>query len=98
MATPETLVASLSSAPLCALARATRSDKGGSRVLRAVEVEALVKLRIAHPSLSVIAVVRQLVSEGVLQKGGFSMPSVYRILHRGGLDRSGPGCRFGPAL
>ena len=73
----------------CALARATRSDKGGSRVLRAVEVEALVKLRVAHPSLSVIALVRQLVSEGVLQKGGFSMPSVYRVLRREGLDRPG---------
>jgi len=73
----------------CALARATRRDKGGSRVLRAAEVEALVKLRVAHPSLSVIALVRQLVGEGVLQKGGFSMPSVYRVLRREGLDRPG---------
>jgi putative transposase len=73
----------------CALARATRRDKGGSRVLRAAEIEALVKLRVAHPSLSVIALVRQLVSEGVLQKGGFSMPSVYRALRREGLDRPG---------
>jgi putative transposase len=73
----------------CALARATRRDKGGSRALGAGEVEALVKLRVAQPALRVTALVRQLVGEGVLQRGAFSMPSVYRVLRREGLDRPG---------
>jgi transposase InsO family protein len=73
----------------CALARATRSDKGGSRALSAGEVEALIKLRVAQPALPVTALVRQLVSEGALLKGAFSLPSVYRALRRAGLDRPG---------
>jgi transposase InsO family protein len=73
----------------CALARAPRSDKGDLRALGARQVEALLKLRVAQPSLRVTALVRQLLSEGVLEKGSFSMPSVYRVLRREGLDRSG---------
>jgi transposase InsO family protein len=73
----------------CALARATRSDKGGSRALGPGEIEALVKLRVAHPSLPVTVLVRQLIGEGALPAGAFSLPSVYRALRRAGLDRPG---------
>ena len=81
----------------CALARAARRDKGGSRTLCASEIEALVKLRTAQPALPVTALVRQLTEEGALPKGAFSMPSIYRLLRREGLDRPGlVGAQAGP--
>ena len=73
----------------CALARAVRSDKDAARALSAGEIQALTKLRIAQPSLPVTALVRQLLGEGALRPGAFSMPSVYRALRRAGLDRPG---------
>ena len=49
--------------------------------------EAIVKLRLQHPSLAISTLVRQLQESGVLQPGTFSLSSVYRLLVREGLDR-----------
>ena len=49
--------------------------------------EAIVKLRLQHPSLAISTLVRHLKESGVLQPGTFSLSSVYRLLAREGLDR-----------
>jgi putative transposase len=70
-----------------ALERQSRRDKGVSRALSPQAAEAIVKLRLQHPSLAISTLVRQLQESGVLQPGTFSLSSVYRLLVREGLDR-----------
>ena len=70
------------------LARQVRRDRGVSRAFSPQAIEAIVKLRRAEPSLPVTTLVRQLEVSGVLKPGTFSYASIYRLLHREGLDRS----------
>ena len=83
-----------------ALERQSRRDKGVCRALCPQAAEAIVKLRLQHPSLAISTLVRQLQESGVLQPGTFSLSSVYRLLVREGLDRprfaegSGPTMAF----
>lgn len=74
-------------AGFAALVRQRRSDKGQVRAFSPEAVQAIIKLRLAHPALPVTALIRQLLTRGVLEPGTFSMPSVYRVLRREGLDR-----------
>ena len=74
-------------AGFAALHRHSRRDKGQIRALPPEGVQAILKLRLSQPALSVSALVRQLLAQGVLEPGTFSMPSVYRVLRREGLDR-----------
>jgi transposase InsO family protein len=74
-------------AGFAALLRQSRRDKGQIRALPPEGVQAILKLRLSQPALSVTALVRQLLAQGVLEPGTFSMPSVYRVLRREGLDR-----------
>ena len=67
--------------------RRNRSDKGQVRAFSPEAVQAIIKLRLAQPALPVTALVRQLLTHGVLEPGTFSMPSVYRVLRREGMDR-----------
>jgi hypothetical protein len=59
-----------------ALERQSRRDKGLCRALCPQAAEAIVKLRLQHPSLAISTLVRQLKESGVLQPGHAS--SVYR--------------------
>lgn len=70
-----------------ALERQSRRDKGVCRAISPQAAEAIVKLRLQQPSLSIIVLVRQLEQSGVLQPGTFSLSSVYRLLVSQGLDR-----------
>jgi len=72
-----------------ALERQSRRDKGLCRALCPQAAEAIVKLRLQHPSLAISTLVRHLKESGVLQPGTFSLSSVYRLLAREGLDRQG---------
>jgi putative transposase len=74
-------------AGFAALYRHSRRDKGLIRALPPEGVQAIFKLRLSQPALPVSALVRQLLAQGVLEPGTFSMPSVYRVLRREGLDR-----------
>ena len=69
------------------LHRQSRRDKGQIRALSSEDVQAIVKLRLSQPALPVSSLVRHLLAQGVLQPGTFSMPSIYRVLRREGLDR-----------
>src|ERR1700687_2153592 len=70
-----------------ALERQRRRDKGLCRTLCPQASEAIVTLRLQHPSLAISTLVRHLKESGVLQPGTFSLSSVYRLLVRGRLDR-----------
>jgi putative transposase len=70
-----------------ALERQSRRDKGLCRAICPQAAEAIVKLRLQHPSLAISTLVRHLKESGVLQPGTFSLSSVYRLLVREGLDR-----------
>ena len=69
-----------------ALQRQPRKDKGTHKALSPEACQALLDLRQKYPQLTVQVVVRQLVDQGVLQTGTFSMPSVYRFLAAHHLD------------
>lgn len=69
-----------------ALCRTERQDKGTRKALSPHACEALLQWRRDHPQIKVRVLVRQLVNQGVLQSGTFSMPSVYRLLSEHGLD------------
>jgi transposase InsO family protein len=69
-----------------ALHRQPRKDKGSRKALSPEACQALVEWRRKHPELTVKAVVRQLIEEGALQTGTFSLPSVYRMLAAHHLD------------
>jgi len=63
-----------------------RKDRGQVRALTPEVCTRLEALRREHPRLSVRTLVRQLLEEGLLQPGGFSLSSIYRRLHASGLD------------
>jgi putative transposase len=69
-----------------ALHRHPRSDKGTHKALSAEQCEALIAARKQYPQLKIKVVVRQLLEQGVLQAGTFSLPSVYRLLASHQLD------------
>lgn len=63
-----------------------RRDRGSVRALSAGVTARLEQLRTEHPHLTVRTLVRRLLKEEVLQAGTFSLSSIYRHLHRCGLD------------
>lgn len=63
-----------------------RKDRGQIRALTPEVCARLEELRRQHPRLSVRTLVRQLLEEGLLQPGEFSLSSIYRRLHACGLD------------
>lgn len=79
-----------------ALRRACRKDRGRLRALSADAQEALLKLRRAHPQLTVVQLIKELLKTGTLQPGCYSRSSVYRFLAGCGLDRQS--LRQGSAL
>lgn len=69
-----------------ALQRQPRKDKGTRKALGPEAGQALLELRRQQPQLKVKVLVRQLLDQGTLQSGTFSLPSVYRFLAEHGLD------------
>ncbi len=69
-----------------ALERQSRRDRGLCRALCPQAAEAIVKLRLQHPTLAISTLVRHLKESGVLEPGTFSLSSVYRLLVREGLS------------
>jgi putative transposase len=69
-----------------ALQRQVRKDKGSRKALSPEQCDALVEWRKKYPQLKVKVLVRQLIEQGVLEPGTFSMPSVYRLLAEHQLD------------
>ena len=70
-----------------ALQNHPRSDKGKLKAMDPAAVEALLKLRGAHPQLTVKALTEELLRQGILQPGTFSASTVQRRLAQAGLDR-----------
>ena len=70
-----------------ALLPAGRSDKGRSQVLSAEAQEKLLAARLEHPGMDATVLVRHLADNGLLEVGGFSISSVYRLFAAHGLDR-----------
>ncbi len=64
-----------------------RSDKGQKRALDPGATEALFNLRRLHPELTLPALVEELLRQGILQPGGFSLSTLQRRLVEAGLDR-----------
>ena len=69
-----------------ALKRRVRKDRGTRKALSPEASKAIVELRRKYPQLKVKVLVRQLVEQGALQVGTFSLPSVYRLLATHQLD------------
>jgi len=69
-----------------ALQRRPRKDKGSRKALSPEACQALLEWRQKYPQLTIKVVVRQLVEQGTLQAGTFSLPSVYRFLAAHHLD------------
>ena len=69
-----------------ALRRQPRKDKGTRKALSPEACQSLVEWRQKYPQLKVRVLVRQLVDQGTLQAGTFSLPSVYRVLAAHHLD------------
>jgi putative transposase len=69
-----------------ALHRQVRRDKGSRKALGPEQCEALIGARKKYPQLKIKVLVRQLVEQGVLVAGTFSLPSVYRLLADHQLD------------
>ena len=63
-----------------------RKDRGQVRSLSPQVCSRLEQLRREHPRLTVRSLVRQLLKEGALEPGGFSLSSIYRRLNARGLD------------
>jgi hypothetical protein len=72
-----------------ALQRQPRKDKGIRKALSPEAAQALLEMRRQHPNLKIKVIVRQLLDQGVLPAGAFSLPSVYRLLAEHGLDSRG---------
>lgn len=83
-----------------ALQERPRRDKGRVRSLDPAATEALIKLRRLHPELTLAALTRELLQQGVLQPGTFSASTLARRLADAGLDRrslkAGAGSSSGP--
>lgn len=73
-----------------------RSDKGQKRALDPSAIEALLNLRRLHPQLTLPALEQQLLRQGVLQAGAYSLSTLQRRLAEAGLDRRS--LRAGAAL
>ena len=69
-----------------ALQRHPRKDQGSRKALSPEACQALVAWRQKYPQLTVKAVVRQLLEQGTLAPGTFSLPSVYRLMAAHHLD------------
>ena len=69
-----------------ALQRQPRSDKGTHTALSPEQCEAIIAGRKQYPQIKIKVLVRQLVEQGVLPVGAFSMASVYRLLTEHQLD------------
>lgn len=61
-------------AGFAALVRQRRSDKGQVRAFSPEAVQAIIKLRLAQPALPVTALIRQLLTRGVLEPGIRQLP------------------------
>ena len=65
-----------------------RSDAGTLRSLEPQVAQAILELRKSQPRLTVTAILERLRSQGIIESGsGCSRSTVYRFLHREGLDR-----------
>ena len=77
-----------------------RCDRGQVRALDPAATEALLNLRRQHPELTLPALAQELLRQGVLQPGAFSMSTLQRRLAEAGLDRhslkAGAGLLSGP--
>jgi transposase InsO family protein len=69
-----------------ALHRRPRKDKGSRKAFSPEACQALLEWRQKYPQLTIKVVVRQLIAQGLLQAGTFSLPSVYRFLAANHLD------------
>jgi putative transposase len=69
-----------------ALHRQPRKDKGSRKALSPDACQALLEWRQKYPQLTIKVLVRQLITQGTLQAGTFSLPSVYRFLAAHQLD------------
>ena len=69
-----------------ALQRQPRKDKGSRKALSPEACQALREGRQKYPPLKIKVLVRQLLEQGTLQPGTFSLPSVYRFLAAYQLD------------
>jgi transposase InsO family protein len=69
-----------------ALHRQPRKDKGSRKALSPEQCEAIIEWRKKYPQLKIKVLVRQLIEQGTLQAGTFSLPSVYRLLAEHQLD------------
>jgi putative transposase len=69
-----------------ALHRQARNDKGSRKALSPEACQALLEWRQKYPQLTIKVLVRQLIAQGTLQAGTFSLPSVYRFLAAHQLD------------
>jgi transposase InsO family protein len=63
-----------------------RKDKGSRKALSPEACQVLLEWRQKHPQLKIKVLVRQLIEQGTLQAGTFSLPSVYRWLAANQLD------------
>jgi putative transposase len=65
-----------------------RSDRGQIRALEPKAAQAILELRRSQPGLTVTAILERLRAQGIIEPGsGCSRSTVYRFLHRQGLDR-----------
>jgi putative transposase len=69
-----------------ALQRQPRKDKGARKALSPEACQTLLEWRQKYPQLTIKVLVRQLIDQGTLQAGAFSLPSVYRFLAAHQLD------------
>ncbi len=69
-----------------ALQRQPRKDKGSRKALSPEACQALLEWRQKYPQLTIKVLVRQLLDQGILQPGTFSLPSVYGFLAAHQLD------------
>jgi transposase InsO family protein len=65
----------------------TRSDKDESRTFSPETSEVLARLRRQHPKMCATTLLRHMETEGIVSPCGASLSSLYRELHRLGLDR-----------
>jgi len=73
-----------------------RGDRGQQRALDPAATEALLALRREHPRLPLPALAQELLRQGLLQPGSFSLSTLQRRLAAAGLDRRS--LRAGAAL
>ena len=72
---------------LSALRPRPRSDRGRARELTAAQRDLLLEIRREHPTASAALILRTLVTDGRLQAGAVSAPTVARLYREAGLER-----------